>query len=162
MWEYFFVRAIIADKTSLIYPSNQELPTALLDLLEAACSDLFYSGCVIVEVRDLRRRPPLPSGSQSIALYDAAANSSFVLLRPTTQSLICDSNLLVARAAEQLQKVLIEEKTLNPQSVGSSKNGCDLICFHFSSLQHNSTEIINHFDRRSRTLPRTGWHSSHS
>ena len=92
--------------------SLQELPTALLDLLEASCSDLFYSGCVIVEIRDLRRRPPLPSVGQAASAaqqspsYDASANSSFVLLRPTTQSLICDSNLLVARAAEQLQKVL--------------------------------------------------------
>ena len=101
------------------FDNLQELPTALLDLLEASCSDLFYSGCVIVEVRDLRRRPPLPpsvvgqaaSAAQQSPSYDASANSSFVLLRPTTQSLICDSNLLVARAAEQLQKVLNRNKS---------------------------------------------------
>ena len=99
---------IFCSRIMMITSTLQELPTALLDLLEASCSDLFYSGCVIVEVRDLRRRPPLPSsvGQAASPSYDASANSSFVLLRPTTQSLICDSNLLVARAAEQLQKVL--------------------------------------------------------
>jgi hypothetical protein len=86
----------------------QELPASLLDLLEASCNDLFYSGCVVVEVRDLRRMPPNPTPppvppnqQQRLQLQDAADTSSFVLLRPTTQSLICDSNLLAAKASEQ-------------------------------------------------------------
>ncbi len=73
----------------------QELPVSLLDLLEASCNDLFYSGCVIVEVRDLRRR------QQPQTAPHLLQDSTFVLLRPTTQSLICDSNLLAAKASEQ-------------------------------------------------------------
>ncbi|XP_070196914.1 transcription factor SPT20 homolog isoform X2 [Littorina saxatilis] len=61
-----------------------ELPPFLLDLLEKAQVNVFYSGCVIVEVRDYRRCAP--------SCYD----THFVLLRPSAQSLLCDVNSLAA------------------------------------------------------------------
>lgn len=33
---------------------NQQLPTVLIEILEEAGAQVFYDGCVFVEVRDLR------------------------------------------------------------------------------------------------------------
>ena len=49
------------DEDFLTYIDNEELPTSILDLLEKAWPELFYSGCVIAEVRDHRRLPPAAS-----------------------------------------------------------------------------------------------------
>ncbi|KAL8573386.1 hypothetical protein ACOMHN_032401 [Nucella lapillus] len=68
----------------LEYIDAAELPPFLLDLLEKAQVCVFYSGCVIVEVRDYRRSAP---GS-----YD----SHYVLLRPSAQSLMADVQSLAA------------------------------------------------------------------
>ena len=45
------------DDDFLTYIDNEELPMSILDLLEKAWPELFYSGCVIAEVRDQRRLP---------------------------------------------------------------------------------------------------------
>lgn len=95
---YYMVHVVMADgrQTQLLKlpyeeddflscVDNQELPVTLLDIFDSSCPDLFYSGCIIVEIRDLRRRP--------LELEEV----SHVLLRPTTQSLICDSNLIAER-----------------------------------------------------------------
>jgi hypothetical protein len=58
----------------LRYIDNEELPPVLVDLLEASNPELFYSGCVIAEVRDYRQAP-------QHHIYD----THHVLLRPTTQ-----------------------------------------------------------------------------
>ncbi|XP_076467933.1 uncharacterized protein LOC143298825 isoform X2 [Babylonia areolata] len=68
----------------LEYIDAAQLPPFLLDLLEKAQVSVFYSGCVIVEVRDYRRSAP---GS-----YD----SHYVLLRPSAQSLTADVQALAA------------------------------------------------------------------
>lgn len=68
----------------LDYIDVAELPPFLLDLLEKSPVNVFYSGCVIVEVRDYRRSAP--------GCYD----SHYVLLRPSAQSLLCDVNSLAA------------------------------------------------------------------
>ncbi len=72
-----------------------------MDLFDSLNVDLFDSGCIICEVRDLRRRPQqwqqlqqLPQLSASA--ITAVADVSHVLLKPTTQSIICDSNLIMA------------------------------------------------------------------
>ncbi len=72
----------------LSYIDNEELPVAILDLLDKSWSELFYSGCVIAEVRDQRRQAAGGGGG---------VQTSHVLLRPTTQSLICDSKLICER-----------------------------------------------------------------
>ncbi len=73
----------------------QELPSTLLDLFDSLDVDLYDSGCIICEVRDLRRRAPsVPT--PSLPSPAAAADVSHVLLKPTTRSIICDSNLIVA------------------------------------------------------------------
>ncbi|XP_025086918.1 transcription factor SPT20 homolog [Pomacea canaliculata] len=68
----------------LEYIDAAELPPFLLDLLEKAQVNVFYSGCVIVEVRDYRR--------SASGCYDA----HYVLLRPSAQSLLCDTLSLAA------------------------------------------------------------------
>ncbi|KAK3099204.1 hypothetical protein FSP39_000975 [Pinctada imbricata] len=62
----------------LEYVDASQLPPFLVDLLEKAQVNVFYSGCVIVEVRDYRRST---NGD-----FDA----QHVLLKPTPQSLLSD------------------------------------------------------------------------
>ncbi|GFG32169.1 hypothetical protein Cfor_09697 [Coptotermes formosanus] len=72
----------------LQYIDNEELPPVLVDLLEASNPELFYSGCIIAEVRDYR---------QAFQHYNC--DTYHVLLRPTTQAsklILCDVNLLTA------------------------------------------------------------------
>merc|ERR1719262_290456 len=78
------------DDDFLSYIDNEELPTSILDLLERAWPDLFYSGCVIAEIRDHRNH-----NSENM---NEAILSHHVLLRPSTQSLICDGNLICERS----------------------------------------------------------------
>ena len=62
------------DDELLQYIDNEELPPVLVDLLEASHPELFYSGCIVAEVRDYR---------QSFQHYNC--DTHYVLLRPTTQ-----------------------------------------------------------------------------
>ena len=79
------------DDDFLTYIDNEELPTSILDLLEKGWSELFYSCCVIAEIRDNRR---IHHGTNE----DLAGLTSHVLLRPTTQSIICDGKLICERS----------------------------------------------------------------
>uniref|UniRef100_T1JCG4 Dolichyl-phosphate beta-glucosyltransferase n=1 Tax=Strigamia maritima TaxID=126957 RepID=T1JCG4_STRMM len=63
--------------------NNEELPPILVDLLDRSQVHIFYSGCVIAEIRDFRR-------SNSSATYDC----HHVLLKPTLQTLLCDLNTI--------------------------------------------------------------------
>ena len=83
------------DEDFLTYLDNEELPTSILDLLEKAWSELFYSGCVIAEIRDYRRSSTTHSAMNN---EDLAGLTSHVLLRPTTQSIICDGKLICERS----------------------------------------------------------------
>ncbi len=84
-----------------------------MDLFDSLTVDLYDSGCIICEVRDVRRRQlqlqqllqqhqqttaaALPSlSSLPPSVITSVAEVSHVLLRPTTQSIVCDSNLIVA------------------------------------------------------------------
>lgn len=62
----------------LEYVDACELPPFLIDLLERAQVNVFYSGCVILEVRDYRRAG------------DGRYDTNYVLLKPTSQSLLTD------------------------------------------------------------------------
>jgi hypothetical protein len=57
----------------LRYIDNEELPPVLVDLLEESTPELFYSGCIIAEVRDYRQA------------FQHIHDTHHVLLRPTTQ-----------------------------------------------------------------------------
>lgn len=59
------------DELLLSYIDNEELPPFLAEKLEPNHSFLFYSGCVITEVRDYRQA------------YPAKCDIRYVLLRPT-------------------------------------------------------------------------------
>ena len=84
---------------------NQELPTSLIDLLELQSSanvtntNIFYNGCVVAEIRDERWVDPIRTmKGVSNKIVNSRGNVSHVLLRPTTQSIICDSNLITRQA----------------------------------------------------------------
>lgn len=62
------------DNELLKYIDNEELPCILVDILEQDHQELFYSGCIIVEVRDYQQ-----SNSQVFC------EKRHVLLRPSVQ-----------------------------------------------------------------------------
>ncbi|XP_038213277.1 transcription factor SPT20 homolog, partial [Zerene cesonia] len=70
----------------LSYIDNEELPVVLLDLLESEHSCLFYSGCIIAQVRDYRQAYP-----------SFLCDTHHVLLRPTNQSIITDAMCIGSR-----------------------------------------------------------------
>ena len=63
----------IQESELLEYVDNEDLPPMLLDLLDQlpSSNSVFYSGCVILEIRDYRRRA------------DGSHDTKYVLLRPT-------------------------------------------------------------------------------
>ncbi|ELT94045.1 hypothetical protein CAPTEDRAFT_173432 [Capitella teleta] len=62
---------------------EEQLPPLIVDILDKAQVNVFYSGCVVAEIRD-HRRGATPG-------YD----TRYVLLHPTPQSLHCDMNALM-------------------------------------------------------------------
>ncbi|XP_031550937.1 transcription factor SPT20 homolog isoform X2 [Actinia tenebrosa] len=85
----------------LDYLDAQELPPILIDLLEKSQVNVFYSGCVIVEVRDYRQ-----------TLSESNYESSYVLLKPTFQTLVCDVNALADSHWTQEDKLALEAHLL--------------------------------------------------
>nr|XP_037277504.1 transcription factor SPT20 homolog [Rhipicephalus microplus] len=78
------IRLPYEESELLQYIDNEELPPILVDLLERSQAPVFYSGCIVVEVRDHRRCLPTMG---TFATH-------YVLLRPTTQSVLCDVGLV--------------------------------------------------------------------
>ncbi|XP_032245483.1 transcription factor SPT20 homolog [Phoca vitulina] len=89
----------------LEYLDAEELPPALLDLLEESQADIFHCGCVIAQVRDYRQcSGGGPPGYQS----------RHVLLRPTMQTLACDVQSISSDGQEWTQedKLLLESQLI--------------------------------------------------
>ena len=82
----------------LTHVDNQELPAFLIDLLETACpnGELFYAGCIIAEVHDERR--------------ERRGEVTHVLLRPTTHTIICDSNVMANQLSAAYGRGLTPEE----------------------------------------------------
>lgn len=78
------IRLPYEESELLHYIDNEELPPILVDLLERSQAPVFYSGCIVVEVRDHRRCLPTMG---TFATH-------YVLLKPTTQSVLCDVGLV--------------------------------------------------------------------
>lgn len=70
----------LPDDDLLKYIDNEELPCILTDILEQEHQELFYSGCIILEIRE---HPPNQSGNNSS--NSASTDTRYVLLRPTVQ-----------------------------------------------------------------------------
>ncbi|XP_064134473.1 transcription factor SPT20 homolog [Loxodonta africana] len=93
------------ERELLEYLDAEELPPILNDLLEKFQVNIFYSGCVIAEIRDYRqcsnRQPP---GYQS----------RHVLLRPTMQTLACDVHSITSdgRKWTQEDKLALESQLI--------------------------------------------------
>lgn len=81
--------------------NNEELPLVLVDIIEKKCPNLFYSGCVIVEIRDYR---------QSFPIY--TCDTYHVLLKPTNQTLFADVNLITSEGDWSIEDKLALESQL--------------------------------------------------
>ncbi|XP_059483010.1 transcription factor SPT20 homolog isoform X2 [Neocloeon triangulifer] len=82
----------------LPYIDREELPPAIADLLEDSPVPLFYAGCVVAEIMDMRHCP--------------AGHNRFVLLKPSDQSLLCDINQLTSEGNWTNQEKLEIESQL--------------------------------------------------
>jgi len=99
------VRFSYEDTHVLDSVDNEELPVIVMDLLselEQDTQDLFHSGMVVCELRDLRKGP--------------RGSSDLVLLRPTTQSIICDS-IAMSRGAAHAKWTSEDRNNLESQVV---------------------------------------------
>ena len=99
---------------------NQELPASLIDLLDFQSTasntntdSIYYNGCIIAEIRDERSVDiPRTVKSASKIVNPSQGNVSHVLLRPTTQSIICDSNLIARQASNNGQNWTSEDQSI--------------------------------------------------
>lgn len=79
------------DQTELLYYINAgEIPPIIIDLVDRLSVNLYKDGCIILEIRDYRRKAQLttynlPSNYQP---YDL----QFILLQPSMQTLLADLN----------------------------------------------------------------------
>ncbi|XP_045850683.1 transcription factor SPT20 homolog [Meles meles] len=89
------VRLPYEERELLEYLDAEELPPALLDVLEKSEVNLFQCGCVIAQVRDYRQcSGGEPPGYQS----------RHILLRPTMQTLACDVQSITSDGREWTQE----------------------------------------------------------
>ncbi|XP_044090692.1 transcription factor SPT20 homolog [Neovison vison] len=89
------VRLPYEERELLEYLDAEELPPALLDVLEKSEVNLFQCGCVIAQVRDYRQcSGGEPPGYQS----------RHILLRPTMQTLACDVQSMTSDGQEWTQE----------------------------------------------------------
>uniref|UniRef100_A0A673US37 Spt20-like SEP domain-containing protein n=1 Tax=Suricata suricatta TaxID=37032 RepID=A0A673US37_SURSU len=88
----------------LQYLDAEELPPALVDVLEKCQVNFFHSGCVIAQVRDYRQCSREPPGYQS----------RHILLRPTMQTLACDVQSMTSddQTWTQEDKLLLESQLI--------------------------------------------------
>ncbi|XP_035872734.1 transcription factor SPT20 homolog [Phyllostomus discolor] len=99
------IRLPYEERAFLEYLDAEELPPALVDLLEKSELNMFHSGCVIAEVRDYRQGGNAePPGYQS----------RHILLRPTMQTLACDVHSIASDKQEWTQedKLLLESQLI--------------------------------------------------
>ncbi|KAK2083031.1 hypothetical protein P7K49_038267 [Saguinus oedipus] len=94
------------EETALLnYLDAEELPPALVDVLDKASVNIFHSGCVIVEVRDYR---------QSSNMQPPGYQSRHILLRPTMQTLAHDVESMTrdSRKWSQEDKLELESQLI--------------------------------------------------
>lgn len=82
--------------------NNEELPILFLKLFFEHAPSAFYSGCVIMEVRDYR---------QSFTL-NACCDNFYVLLKPTNQTLFADAKILSMKEKFSSEQCVALEKEL--------------------------------------------------
>lgn len=79
--------------------NNEELPILYMKLILTYAPNAFYSGCIIMEIRDYR---------QSYPISDCCDNY-YVLLRPTTQTLLADlNNLAMGAELTHIDRLVLE------------------------------------------------------
>ncbi|XP_076811163.1 uncharacterized protein LOC143454932 isoform X1 [Clavelina lepadiformis] len=76
----------------LEYIDNEQIPPLLIQILCESEVNMFYSGCIIAEIRDYR-----------IATTSSNFETRFVLLKPTQQTLLGDVNEIAAETAHSFR-----------------------------------------------------------
>ncbi|CAB4028072.1 transcription factor SPT20 homolog, partial [Paramuricea clavata] len=129
----------------LDYLDAQQLPPMLVDLLEKSKANVFYNGCVIVEVRDYR-----------CCVNPSSYDTSYVLLRPTCQTLVADVNALTCEGEwREEEKINLEAelllKTQSPLCLDPSPEVFNVVNqMHFHKNKYRSTLLQRSHKRRFR------------
>ena len=128
---------------------SQEIPVLVMDLitdtLDQETADLYHGNCVLCEVRDCRGRAPAVSGA------GPRYKSHIVLLRPTTQSIICDS-LSLARPCQTSQAKWSAEDRVNLESQLLLASGGPL-CLDPSPVVSLIAGKVDHTRKQFSSLP---------
>ncbi|GJQ83948.1 hypothetical protein Trydic_g8686 [Trypoxylus dichotomus] len=123
----------------LRYIDNEELPAFFVDVLEPQYSFLFYSGCIVAEVRDYRQAYP-----------HFKCDIHHVLLKPTLQSILADINIMMdekvdwgSEEKQQLESQIILAN--NPKLYLEPNNS---VSSEASRINHNRQLLNTHRLRR--------------
>ncbi|XP_046852925.1 transcription factor SPT20 homolog isoform X2 [Xenia sp. Carnegie-2017] len=140
------VRLPYEETEFLDYLDAQQLPPMLVDLLEKSKVNIFYDGCVIVEVRDYR-----------CCVNPGSYDTSYVLLRPTCQTLLADVNALTQNGDWTYEDKLKLEadlllKTQSPLCLDPSTEVFKILNkMHFNRNKYRTTLLQRSFKRRFRS-----------
>ncbi|KAK9693203.1 Spt20 family [Popillia japonica] len=123
----------------LRYIDNEELPAFFVDVLEPQYSFLFYSGCIVAEVRDYRQAYP-----------HFKCDIHHVLLKPTMQSILADINIMMDEKVDwgSDEKQQLESQIIlanNPRLYLEPDNA---ISNEASRINHNRQLLNTHRLRR--------------
>nr|CAH7740986.1 unnamed protein product [Callosobruchus chinensis] len=110
----------------LRYIDNEELPPYIVDLLEPEFNYLFYSGCIIAEIRDYRQAYP-----------HFKCDTHHVLLRPTLKNILADINNMLEEKPEWSTE---EKDQLESQMLMANE---PLLCLEPDSRVSNHIVEIN-------------------
>ncbi|XP_022920173.1 transcription factor SPT20 homolog isoform X2 [Onthophagus taurus] len=91
------------EKKLLEYLDNEEVPAFFVDLLEPQYGFLFYSGCIVAEIRDYRQAFP-----------DFKCDIRYVLLKPSLESTLADINIMLDERGDwgSEEKVQLESQLI--------------------------------------------------
>lgn len=117
--------------------NNEELPILYMKLISTYAPNSFYSGCIVMEIRDYRQSYPIAD----------CCDSYFVLLRPTTQTILADlNNLSCSEELTHVDRLMLESQMVLVSSRPVCVDPCPKIgikSIYFKSVQElwNEPEI---------------------
>ncbi|XP_049622788.1 transcription factor SPT20 homolog [Suncus etruscus] len=125
----------------LDYLDAEQLPPILVDLLDKSHINIFYSGCIIAEIRDYRQSSNTPPGYQS----------RHILLQPTMQTLACDVHSMTSNSQlwSQEDKLMLESQLLLATADPLCLDPSVAVACTTNRLLYNKQKMNTHSMRRS-------------
>eukprot|EP00794_Sanderia_malayensis_P007008 gene7008-7793_t len=124
----------------LDYLDAQALPPVLIDILEKSQIDLFYDGCIIVELRDYRR-----------STHKTLKECTYLLLKPTAQTIVRDVNALTSDSTQWTEddKLKLEAELVLASKPRLCLDPSPEVVLNANRMQYNAKKLNNHALKRS-------------